>query len=107
MPPADAASGLAADAQKQVSEYRAREAAFKSGLAAPPGADRDERALYDKRVAVERVIFCLFPRRGSAKTAAAFALDVDLDHVAIFADAMLRDLPVPWLAPYLDLVAGH
>jgi hypothetical protein len=107
MPPADAASGLAADAQKQVSEYRAREAAFKSGLTPPPGADRDERALYDKRVAVERVIFCLFPRRDGAKTAAAFALDVDLDHVATFADDMLRDLPVPWLAPYLNLVAGH
>jgi hypothetical protein len=107
MPPADATSGLPADAHKQLIEYRTREATFTSGLTVPPGADRDERALYDKRVAVERVISCLFPRRDSARTAAAFALDVDLDHVATFADAMLRDLPVAWLAPYLNLVAGH
>jgi hypothetical protein len=107
MPAADAASGLPADAQKQVVEYRAREATFKSGLTAPPGADRDERALYDRRVAVERVIVALFPRRDAAKTAAGFALDVDFDHLAPFADALLRDLPVPWLAPYLNLIAGH
>src|SRR5438270_13068731 len=75
MPAADPAAGLPSDAQKQLVEYRAREAAFKSRLTAPPGADREERARYDRRVAVERVIFCLFPRRESAKTAAAFAFD--------------------------------
>jgi len=107
MPAADPAAGLAADVQKQLVEYRAREATFKSGLTPPRGADREERALYDRRVAVERVIFCLFPRRDSAKTAAAFALDIDLDHVGTFADDMLRNLPVPWLAPYLNLLAGH
>jgi hypothetical protein len=107
MPPADQAAGLPADAQRQLVEYRRRETAFKSGLTAPPGADREERALYDRRVAVERVIFSLFPRRDSAKTAAGFALDVDLDHVAAFAGDLLRDLPVPWLAPYLNLIAGH
>jgi hypothetical protein len=107
MPAAGAGAGLPADAQKQIVEYRAREAAFTSGLAAPPGADRDERALYEKRVAVERVIFSLFARRDSAKTAAGFALDVDLDHVATFVDDLLRDLPVPWLAPYLNLLGGH
>jgi hypothetical protein len=107
MPAIDTASGLPVDAQKQLVEYRARETTFKSGLTAPPGADREERALYDRRVAVERVIFSLFPRRDTAKTAAGFALDVDLDHVAAFTDALLLDLPVPWLAPYLNLIAGH
>ncbi|HKB09666.1 MAG TPA: hypothetical protein VKD69_03390 [Vicinamibacterales bacterium] len=107
MPAPDAAAGLPADAQKQLIEYRVRESTFKSGLAEPRGADRDERALYDRRVAVERVIFSLFPRRDSARTAAGFALDVDLDRLDTFADSLLRDLPVPWLAPYLNLVAGH
>jgi len=107
MPPADQTSGFTADAQKQLVEYRAREQTFKSGLTAPPGADREERALYDRRVAVERVIYSLFSRRDSAKMAAGFALDLDLDHMATFADSLLRDLPVPWLAPYLNLLAGH
>src|SRR5262249_8063312 len=106
-PAPDATAGLPGDAQKQLAEYRAREATFKSALTEPPGADAAERALYDRRVAVERVVVALFPRRDSAKTAAAFALDIDLDHVASFADDMLRDLPVPWLAPYLNLLAGH
>jgi hypothetical protein len=96
-----------ADAQKQAIEYRAREAAFNSALTPPPGADAEERSLYERRVGVERVIYSLFPRRDSAKTAAGFALDIDLDHVATFSDALLRDLPVPWLAPYLNLLAGH
>ena len=107
MPAVDANGGLPADAQKQLAEYRAREANFKSALAPPPGADAAERALYERRVAVERVIYSLFPRRDSAKIAAGFALDIDLEHTAAFADALLRDLPVPWLAPYLTLVAGH
>lgn len=107
MPAADASAGLPADAQKQVIEYRTREAAFKSALTPPPGADVQERALYDRRVAVERVIVALFPRRDAAKIAAGFALDIDLEHVASFSDALLRDLPVPWLAPYLNLLAGH
>ena len=107
MPPPDPAAGLPGDAQKQLVEYRAREASFKSGLTAPPGADSGERALYDRRVSVERVIYSLFPRRDAAKTAAGYALDVDLDRVGPFADDLLRDLPVPWLAPYLNLIAGH
>jgi hypothetical protein len=107
MPAADAGAGLPADAQKQLIEYRSREASFKSALTPPPGADREERALYDKRVAVERVIVSLFPRRDAAKIASGFALDIDLEHVASFSDTLLRDLPVPWLAPYLNLLAGH
>jgi hypothetical protein len=31
--------------------------------------------------------------------AAGFALDVDLDREAPFIDELLRNLPVPWLAP--------
>ena len=107
MPAADAGAGVPADAQKQMNQYRTREAAFKSALTPPPGADVEERALYDRRVAVERVIVSLFPRRDAAKIAAGFALDIDLDHVASFSDGLLRDLPVPWLAPYLNLLAGH
>jgi hypothetical protein len=107
MPAADASAGLPADAQKQMIEYRTREAAFRSALTPPPGADVDERALYNRRVAVERVIVSLFPRRDAAKIASGFALDLDLDHVAGFSDALLRDLPVPWLAPYLNLLSGH
>jgi len=107
MPAADPAAGLPADAQKQLAEYRAREAAFKSGLTPPPGADAEERALYDRRVGVERTVFGLFARKDTAKVAAGYALDVDFDHGSAFADSLLADLPVPWLAPYLNLVAAH
>jgi len=107
MPAADAAASLPSAAQKRLIEYRDREAAFKSGLTPPPGADEEERALFNRRVAVERVIFCLFPRRDSAKIAAGFAFDADFEHPAAFIDGLLRDLPVAWLAPYLNLVAGY
>ena len=107
MPAADASAGLPADAQKQLVEYRSREASFKSALTPPPGADREERALYEKRGAVERVMVSRFPRRDAAKIASGVALDIDLEHVASFSDTLLRDLPVPWLAPYLNLLAGH
>jgi hypothetical protein len=107
MPSADAAARLPADAQKQLAEYRSREATFKSGLTPPPGADAEERALYERRVTIERTVFSLFPRRDSAKVAAGYALDVDLDHGSAFIDRLLADLPVPWLAPYLNLVAAH
>jgi len=107
MPPPDATTGLPADVQKRLVEYRQRESTFKSLLRQPPGADEEERALYGKRVAIERVIFCLFPRSGVARVASGYALDADLDHEAPFIDGLLRDLPVPWLAPYLNLIAGR
>jgi hypothetical protein len=53
------------------------------------------------------VIFSLFARKDSAKVATGYALDADLDHEASFIDGLLRNLPVPWLAPYLNLIAGH
>lgn len=105
MPPADAP--LPAEAQKRLDEYRQRERSFKSGLAPPRGGSAEEHELYEKRIAIERVIFSLFPRRDGAKVAAGFALDADLDREAPFIDELLRDLPVPWLAPYLNLIAGH
>jgi len=104
---ADGATDLPSAVQKRLIEFRDRESAFKSGLTPPPGADQQERALYDRRVAVERVIFCLFPRRDSAKIAAGYALDADFERPAAFIDGLLHDLPVPWLAPYLNLVGGH
>jgi hypothetical protein len=107
MPPPDATTGLPSDVQKRLVEYRQRESTFKSGLRPPPGADEDERALYERRVAIERVIFCLFPRGDVARVASGFALDADLDHEAPFIDGLLRDLPVSWLAPYLNLIAGR
>jgi hypothetical protein len=58
-------------------------------------------------VRVERVIVSLFDRQDAPKVAAGFALDVDLDREAPFIDELLRNLPVPWLAPYLNLIAGH
>lgn len=105
MPAADPA--LPREVQKKVAEYRQCEATFKSGLTPPPGADANETALYERRVAVERVVACLFPGRDAAKVAAGYALDVDLDHESAFSDELLRDLPVKWLAPYLNLIAGH
>ena len=107
MAPPERTSGLPADAQKRLDEYRQRERSFKSGLAPPRGGSAEEHELYLKRVDIERVIFSLFPRKDSAKVAAGFALDADLDREAPFIDGLLRNLPVPWLAPYLNLVAGH
>jgi hypothetical protein len=107
MAPSDRTRGLPADAQKRLDEYRQREQSFKTGLAPPRGGSAEEQELYQRRVDIERVIFSLFPRKDSAKIAAGFALDADLDHEAPFIDRLLRDLPVPWLAPYLNLIAGH
>ena len=64
------------------------------------------------------MVFCLFPRRESAKIAALYALDVDVSltwegspelprREAAFINGLLNDLPQPWLAPYLNLIAGH
>jgi len=107
MPTADEAASLPNDLQRRLVEYRQCEASFKSRLKAPPGADDDERALYDRRVGIERVVACLFPGRDAARVASGYALDVDFDHEAAFIDDLLRDLPVGWLAPYLNLAAGY
>jgi hypothetical protein len=109
---------LPKNVQSQLSEYIQRERAFRSGLTPPPGATEDEREMYDRRVGIERVVFCLFPRADSAKVAPQYALDADIEpdwqgmpevprREARFIDELLRDLPKPWLAPYLNLVAGH
>jgi len=107
MPAADASADLPSAAQKRLIEFRDRESTFKSALTPPPGADAEERNLYGRRVAVERVIYCLFARRDSAKVAAGYALDADFERPAAFIDSLLHDLPVAWLAPYLNLVEGH
>ncbi len=107
MAPPDRTAALPADAQKRLRKYREREAAFKSGLGPPRNATADEQAIHDRRIGIERVIFSLFPRRDSAKVAATYAFDTDLDREAAFIDGLLTDLPMPWLAPYLNLVAGH
>jgi hypothetical protein len=107
MPPAGETASLDADVQKRLVDYRKCEASFHSLLAEPPGASADERAIYDRRVGVERAIACAFPRGDAAKVAAGYALDVDFDHEAEFVDMLLRDLPVKWLAPYLNLAAGR
>jgi hypothetical protein len=107
MPPAEEAAALAADAQKQLVDYRTCEASFHSRLAPPPGAGDDERAIYRRRVGIERAVACAFPRRDAARVAGGFALDVDFDRPAEFVDNLLQDLPMRWLEPYLHLMAGH
>ena len=107
MPPAEQTGELPSDVQKRIDEYRQRERVFKSALAPPRGGSPEEQALYEKRVGIERVIFSLFSRKDAAKVAASLALDLDFDREAAFIDELLRTLPVPWLAPYLNLIAGH
>jgi hypothetical protein len=118
MPPAAQTRGLPADVQTKLTDYRSRQDAFRTALKPAPNATTEEREVFQKRVGIERVIFCLFPRRDSARIAASYASDADLSYEwenqarppraeAAFIDNLLRDLPQPWLAPYLNLIAGH
>ena len=118
MPAAELTADLPRNVQSQLAEYRERERAFRSGLTPPPGATPEERATYERRVGIERVVFCLFSRGDTAKVAPQYALDADIEpdwrglpemprREAKFIDGLLADLPKPWLAPYLNLVAGH
>ena len=103
----DQMGGLPPDALKRAEAYRERERQFRSGLTPPKGGSDEELQLYESRVRVERVIVSLFDSKDAPKVAAGFALDVDFDREAAFIDELLRNLPVPWLAPYLNLIAGH
>ena len=118
MPPPKTTAKLPWDVQRGLTEYRKREATFHSGLTPPPGATSEEQRVFDQRVGIERVVYCLFPRRESARIAALYALDVDVSltwegspelprREAAFINGLLNDLPEPWLAPYLNLIAGH
>ena len=118
MPASALTPDLPKNVQNQLTEYLDRERTFHSGLTPPPGATDDERETYERRVGIERVVFCLFPRADSAKVAPQYALDADIEpewdglpenprREARFIDRLLADLPKPWLAPYLNLVAGH
>jgi len=117
MPPAEQTASLPKDVQQPLAEYRQRARTFQSALKAPPGATDTERALFDARVAIERVVFCLFSRREAGRVAASYASDVevagawegaaDARREAVFIDGLLGALPQAWLAPYLNLVAGH
>jgi hypothetical protein len=118
MPPPEATATLPPEVQRSLTEYRQREASFRSGLTPPPGATPEEERLFEQRVGIERVVFCLFPRRDSARIAALYALDVDVSsdwegasnqprREAAFINQLLNDLPEPWLAPYLNLIAAH
>jgi hypothetical protein len=107
MAPAERTAGLSPDVQKRLVEYRHREQTFKTGLIPSPGASEGERQLYARRVGIERVVVALFPRGDSPRVAASYAMDADLEGGARFIDDLMRDLPVRWLAPYLNLVAGH
>jgi hypothetical protein len=109
---------LPKNAQSQLTEYLDRERIFHSAITPPPDATDEERETYERRVGIERVVFCLFPRGDSAKVAPQYALDADIEpdwqglsdnprREARFIDRLLADLPKPWLAPYLNLVAGH
>jgi hypothetical protein len=118
LPPPARTGELPPDTTRLVSEYRQRQQAFHSALTAPRGATAAERQGFEKRVGVERSIFCLFPRRESARVAAQYALDADIEPdwedspdaprlEARFIDGLLVNLSQPWLAPYLNLSAGH
>ena len=118
MAPAERTATLPADVQKALVDYRQRERTFRSALTPPPGATPEERALFEKRVGIERVLFCLFPRRDIARVASAYASDADISYEwegfadaprreAAFIDGLFRDLQQTWLAPYLNLIAGH
>ena len=118
MPAAAFTADLPKNVQSQLAAYRERERAFRSGLTPPPGATPEERETYQRRVGIERVVFCLFARGDSATVAPQYALDADIEpdwlglpemprREARFIDGLLADLPKPWLAPYLNLLAGH
>jgi hypothetical protein len=118
MPASALTADLPRNVQSQLNDYLQRERTFRSGITPPPGATDEERETYGRRVGIERVVFCLFPRGDSAKVAPQYALDVDIEpdwqgmpemprREAKFLDQLLADLPKPWLAPYLNLVAGH
>src|SRR3982074_87509 len=62
MPPPAVTADLPKNVQSQLAEYRDRERAFHSGLTPPPGATPEERETYERRVGIERVVFCLFSR---------------------------------------------
>lgn len=118
MPPPATTADVPVALQSRLADYRKREAAFRSGLTPPPGATPYEQRSFEQRVGIERVVFCLFDRRDSARIAALYALDVEVApdwetvpeqprREANFINQLLTDLPQPWLAPYLNLVAGH
>lgn len=118
MAPPERTSEMPPNVQAPLAEYRQRERMFRTGLKGSPGATPVEGALFEKRVGIERVVFSLFPRRDSARVAAAYASDSEVSYEwegyadgprreAAFIDRLLRDLPQPWLAPYLHLIAGH
>jgi hypothetical protein len=118
MPPSALTPDLPRSVQSQVTDYLERERSFHSAITPPPGATDEERETYERRVGIERVVYCLFPRSDSKKVAPQYALDADIEpdwqglpemprREAKFIDGLLIDLPKPWLAPYLNLVAGH
>ena len=116
--PAFRTADLPRDVQDGIAVYRLRERSFRSALTPPRGATAVERDLFDRRVAIERVLFCLFPRRDIASLAASYASDAEVANAwdgqaepprreAAFIDSLLPGLRQTWLAPYLNLVAGH
>jgi hypothetical protein len=118
MAPAERTSALPRGVQERLTEFRQRERAFRSALKPPPGATPLERGLFEKRVAIERVVFALFTRKDIARVAAAYASDAEIApewegfsdsprREAAFIDGLLRDLEQVWLGPYLHLIAGH
>ena len=118
MAPADRTQNVPVKTRTALEDYRRREQAFRSGLTPPPGATPMERELFAKRIAIERVLFCLFPRGDIARVAAGYASDADVAYEwegmaelprreAAFVDGLLSELQQRWLAPYLNLIAGH
>jgi hypothetical protein len=107
MPGPDITTVLPADEQELLAVYRRRDAVFKSSLTPSPRATKEEQLVFAQRVGIERVVFCLFDRRDSARIAGMYALDADVGFAQPgFADVMLNNLTQKWFAPYLHLVSG-
>ena len=70
MPQSALTPDLPRNVQSQLAEYRERERTFRSALTPPPGATTEEMDTYDRRVGIERVVFCLFARGAGPRTPA-------------------------------------
>ena len=68
--------GLPAEVRQSYGEFRARRLAFRSRLRRPTDRDFPVQAAFDKKQALERTVYALFPRKGIERIAAAFAEDV-------------------------------
>src|SRR4029450_2220281 len=120
MAPPNRTSGLPADGQRRLVEYRRRERSCRQTVPRPQDRDRDGPlgSLYFKRVGLERALFSLNNRKDSLALAESFATTVKWLYEwegfadsplleASSADEFLAQHRTSPLAAYLQLFAGH